>query len=155
MEDAASNITSQLTWETWNQKQQKTLILRGKTIIIQELDGVQYEAVRNIVQPQPPMDFKKGPDGRPIIKDGIPQRDYNYEDPVYLQKKEEAEVSRMLKILEYGLVEPNGLEIPGKTVQEKWEFLKKGTAGNVDIIAQEILKLSNLIKGDLDFLGQS
>jgi|GEM_PF-6586186 len=144
-----------LSWETWTQKQQKTIVVGGKNVVIQELSGAEYDEVRNIPKPQAPLDYKKGPDGRPVLKNGIPETEPNTQDSEYLKKIEEAEIVRTLKILEYGLVEPNGKEIPGNTPQEKWAFLKVGTAGYLDKIAMEILRISALLPGDTDFLLQS
>ncbi len=144
-----------LSWSDWGTKQKRTIIVGGNKVVIQELDGHEYDEVRNLPKPVPPMEFKKGQDGKPILKNGQAEREPNFQDPDYIRQLEEVEIARTLKILEHGLVEPNGKEIPGKSVKEKWEFLKGGKAGDIDKIALEIIRISNLLPGDVDFLNLS
>lgn len=144
-----------LSWDDWSKKQTQMISIQGKTVVIQELDGNEYDQIKNIPKPLPPSKFKTGTDGKPVIVDGVPQKEPDYDDPNYLEAEKKAEKIRILKILEYGLKEPNGKSIQGTTDQEKLSFLNKGSAGFADRVAVEILRLSSLLPGDVDFLETS
>ena len=144
-----------MTWETWGLREPKALRIGDKVVWIRELSKEEYDEIRSAPMPQVPIDYKVDTQGKYILKDNIPEMEPKPDSPAYKQQMETAEQIRTLKILEYGLVNPDGKSIPGQTSEEKLAFLKKGTAGHLDKIALEILRISSLLPGDVDFLFKS
>lgn len=141
-----------LEWEGWSSRIQKPLILGGnKKCLIQNLSGEELDEIGKIPEPIPPKKYKTDPDGKPLRGTQLGETEPNFDDPSYKDKLEQYNKSRVLKILEFGLVKPDGKSIPGETPDKKWDFIRKGIAGDIFKLSQEIMRLSHLTGEDVDF----
>ena len=156
MEETVTNVEDEqgvdyLEWDEWSTKRLATVKIGGRYFQIQELDGDQLDAISKIPRPTPPMKYKAGPDGKPLRGKELGKTEPDLDDPVYVKELQLYQKTWALKLLEYGLVKPNGQNIPGKNIEEKWEFLKKGSAGNTSKLIEQIVSLSSLKEQDVDF----
>jgi hypothetical protein len=143
------------SWDNWSVKNKQSVVIGGRSFVIQELDGEEYDLIKNIPAPVPPMKVKTKQDGSPIIIQGKPQHEPDYDAESYSKQLEEVEIKRALKILEFGLVDPDGHNIPGETDRDKWNFLKKGSAGSIENLTLEILRISSLLPAEVDALKEN
>lgn len=151
-----TKTNTELTWDDWPSRVQEAYEVRkGRTIIIQNVSGAEEDEIDKIPVPQPPQEFKKDENGRPVFKNGEPEKYKVFEDPGYKKQMEDHLIARLVKYLEFGMVTPSGADIPGKTPLEKWNFVRQGVAGDPIKIVQRIRQISNLTQEDVDFLGLS
>ncbi len=140
-----------LKWDDWSTKRQVTIKIGGRYFQIQELDGDQLDAISKIPRPIPPMKYKVGSDGKPLRDKELGQTEPDLDDSLYVKELQLYQKTWALKLLQYGLIKPDGNHIPGNSIEEKWEFLKKGSAGNTSKLIEQIISLSSLKEQDVDF----
>lgn len=143
------------SWDNWTIKNQKRITVGKMDYLIQSINGSEYDEVKNIPNPVPPMKIKYGPDGKPIIRGARAEQELDYEAESYKKDIKNTDIKRALMILEFGLLEPDGKDIPGKTDMEKWDFLRQGTAGAIESVTLEILRVSSLLPEEVDELKEN
>ncbi len=139
-------------WEDWAEKKQKSIIVSGRSFVIQAMTRAEYDELNKIVTPAAPKKVMKDAKGKEVFIGKEIQFEDDFEDAIYLKQCDEVTIKRALVIFKHGLVRPDGNNIPGKTDRERWEFVKKGTAGVMEKVTMEILRISSLLPGDVDEL---
>jgi len=116
--------------------------------LIHSLDTEQVNEIQEYYHKNLPPEPKKLRD-----KNGKEIDDPHYIDRLkdYEKKRRDLNEECQFRYILKGWVEPNEIEIPGNTIEEKIAYLKKGKAGDAVFLFNNILRLSNIGTEDIDF----